>query len=605
MDNIEDESVSLRRKIRGVYRVVEYRPFFASGIVVLSVFTAVLEGIGISFILPVIEIARGSDGSGSSTSDLLNIFVEVYRSVGVPFTLETVVIGLALVMFVRFSMSFLVDYLKISLRTDFVRELQTRSFENALDARVAYFDQKGNDQILNAIVTQAKEAGAVIETLADIVEEGLLSLIYLSIALYLSAILTFASAVVLIVFIYVVRVFIESGYTLGDRVASANERVQTAVQAGTQGIRDVKLYNLSDELFESFRLAVGQYASATIRARRNQAAINNAYQFAIALTVFLLIYAIFEFTDLSLAGLGIFLFAMFRLGPRVSTMNNKIYNLESNLPHLVRTLQFIDELKSQRDPASASEAIPDRVDRIAFDDVSFTYQTSDERVLDGVTFDVERGEFVAFVGSSGAGKSTIVSLLSRLYEPDQGVISANGVPIDTFETEAWRSRVAVVRQHPFLFNDTLWYNVTVGKRDTSMEEVERVCEIAQVTEFLDDLPNGYETTLGDDGVRLSGGQRQRVAIARALLKEADILALDEATSDLDSTLEKRVHDAIESMDRDQAVLVIAHRLSTVINADRIYTMEDGQIAECGRHTELLERGGKYAELYATQSQDVR
>jgi subfamily B ATP-binding cassette protein MsbA len=188
-----------------------------------------------------------------------------------------------------------------------------------------------------------------------------------------------------------------------------------------------------------------------------------------------------------------------------------------------------------------------------------------------------------------------------MYEPADGEILANRTPIGDMDIGEWRERIAVVRQNPYIFDDTLRYNLTIADRDASQAEIERVCEIAQVNEFLNDLPNGYETLLGDDGVRLSGGQKQRVALARALLKDADLLILDEATSDLDSNLEKEVQSAIEVMEREYIVMTIAHRLSTVKNADRIYAVEGGRISEVGEHGELVENGGKYAELYAIQA----
>jgi len=208
---------------------------------------------------------------------------------------------------------------------------------------------------------------------------------------------------------------------------------------------------------------------------------------------------------------------------------------------------------------------------------------------------------VAFVGQSGAGKSTIVSLLARLYDSDKGEIRADGTPIEEYDIDQWRKRIAVVRQQPYIFNDTLEANITIGNRDASRKEVEEVCEIAKVDEFLNELPNGYNSQLGDDGVRLSGGQRQRVALARALLKDADFLVLDEATSNLDSNLERQVQQSIESMDRDYGIIAIAHRLSTVKNADQIYTVENGEIIESGSHTDLLADEGAYADLYTIQS----
>jgi subfamily B ATP-binding cassette protein MsbA len=180
------------------------------------------------------------------------------------------------------------------------------------------------------------------------------------------------------------------------------------------------------------------------------------------------------------------------------------------------------------------------------------------------------------------------------------VITADGIPITQFNTVEWRSKIAVVRQDPFIFNDTLRYNLTLGKRDASRKEIDRVCEIAQITEFLDDLPSGYDSILGDNGVQLSGGQKQRVAIARALLKDADVLILDEATSNLDTNLERKIQSELEAATKEYTTLAIAHRLSTVRNADKIYTVEGGSITESGRHTELLEKDGKYSELYQSQ-----
>jgi subfamily B ATP-binding cassette protein MsbA len=277
------------------------------------------------------------------------------------------------------------------------------------------------------------------------------------------------------------------------------------------------------------------------------------------------------------------------------------YKIEGELPHLVRTHWFIDNIKDNTEDIGSGRDVPEAIETVRFKNVSFSYETADEQVLRDVSFGFERGEFIGFVGQSGAGKSTIVSLLVRMYEPDSGEITANGMPIDEYSLSEWRDKIAMVRQKPFIFNETLRFNLTIGDRDTSQDEIERIAEIAKITEFLDELPNGYDSKLGDEGIQLSGGQRQRVALARALLTDAEILVLDEATSDLDSNLEQQVHAAIEELEDEYTILAIAHQLSTVKNADRIYTVESGEITEAGTHDELVETGGKYAELYAIQS----
>jgi len=596
------EATNRREQLRALLRVARYRPVFTTAIVGGGVFVAALEAVGLSFILPIVEIVQSPGDPAAEAEGMLGVFVTVYQVLGIPFTLGSVVVGVSLVLTVRWTSTFVVRWLREALLFNYTRELQTRSFDNALDARIEYFDREGSDDILNAIVTQAEYAGRVIRFVVVFLEQALLSLMYLGIAFVLAPLLTLFAVAFLGGFSVIFRHILESGYDIGDRVADANERVQEAAQGGTQGIRDTKLFGLRSELFSDFLDAVDQFTESSITLRRNQQAIQSFYNLLTAVSVFALIYLAIAFANMSLGSLGVFLFAMFRLGPKASALNSKFYQIENNLPHLVRTQQFIDELERNQEPDAEREPVPDPVESIEFDDVRFSYEGQDDEALSGLSFDFEKGEFIGFVGQSGAGKSTVVSLLARLYEPNSGEIRANGRSIHEMDVNEWRSKIAVVRQDPFVFNDTLRYNLTIGNRDVSQNKLDEVVRIARVDEFFDDLPEGYDTQLGDDGVRLSGGQRQRVALARALLKDADVLVLDEATSDLDSNLEREVQESIETMDRDYAMVGIAHRLSTVKNADRIYTVDDGEIIETGSHEELIDNSGQYADLYLIQSQ---
>jgi len=597
------EEISRREQLRVLIRVAKYRPRLTVVIVVGGVFAALLEGVGLGFILPIVEIVQAPGDPAAEADGLLGAFVAVYQFIGIPFTLGAVIAGVSFVLAVRWTLTFFVRWLRNALEIDYIREVQKQSFDKALDARIEYFDREGSDDILNAIVTQAEYAGRTIRFGINFLEQGFLALMYLVVALIVAPFLTLFALVFLGGFAALFRYVLEPGYELGDEVADANERVQQAAQAGTQGIRDTKLFGLKSELFDNFVESANRWAHSNIILRRNEQAIQNFYNLLTAISVFVLIYVAIVFADLSLGALGVFLFAMFRFGPKASTLNSKLYQTENNLPHLVRTQRFIDELERNREPTADSEPVPEEIQTVEFDDVRFSYEGQDEDALSSISFSFKKDEFIGFVGQSGAGKSTIVSLLVRMYEPDSGEIRANGRRIREMDLDEWRSRIAVVRQDPFIFNDTLRYNLTIGNRDASQTELDRVTRIAKVDEFFDELPNGYETQLGDDGVRLSGGQRQRVALARALLKDADVLVLDEATSDLDSNLEKEVQESIERMHRNYAMIGIAHRLSTVKNADRIYTVDSGEIIETGRHEELIDNDGQYAELYAIQSKE--
>lgn len=599
MSNPESNTVSRSKKIDAILDVAQFNPKLTILIVGLGLITAVLEGVGLSFILPIVEIVQ-AENPASEADGLMTVFLTIYQTLGIPFSLGFVIVGVTIVMIARYTMSFVVAWFREVLRTYYVRNLQVRAFRNALDAKVEYFDTEGSDDILNAIVTQTNYAGRAINRVVSLVGTLFLSLAYFAVALSIAPILTILALVVLGGLTMLLRNVVEPGYEIGELVAEANEERQRVVQAGTQGVRDARIFGMTDELYRDFMDAINKFTDSRIKLRRNEAAIDNFYTLGVAVFVFVLIYLALRFADLSIGALGVFLFAMFRLGPNMSQLNSTFYNLENDLPHLVRTQKFIQELNTAKEPNEPSNAVPANIEKIEFDEVEFSYSHG-EQVICGVSFEIKSGEFIAFVGQSGAGKSTIVSLLARLYEVDEGEIRVNNVPIRKMNVNEWRDRISIVRQSPFIFNDTLRYNLTIGNRNATKSELDYACKLARVDEFFGDLPDGYNTMLGDDGVRLSGGQKQRVALARALLEDTDLLILDEATSNLDSNLEEQVQTAIETVERNYTVIAIAHRLSTIQNADRIYTMVDGKLSEVGTHAELLETSGQYEQLYELQS----
>ena len=244
----------------------------------------------------------------------------------------------------------------------------------------------------------------------------------------------------------------------------------------------------------------------------------------------------------------------------------------------------------------------DRVDgAFKFENVGFRYNEDDDEVLGQINFTVSPGETIALVGSSGSGKTTLVSLIPRFYNLHSGQISLDGHDINDYTLSNLRKHIALVSQQVTLFNDTIYNNIAYGElADSSSEAVREAARMAYALDFIEALPEGFETMIGDDGVMLSGGQRQRLAIARALLKDAPILILDEATSALDTESERAIQAALEVAMEGRTTFVIAHRLSTVENADRILVLEKGQIVESGSHTALLEAEGRYASLYQQQ-----
>jgi len=239
---------------------------------------------------------------------------------------------------------------------------------------------------------------------------------------------------------------------------------------------------------------------------------------------------------------------------------------------------------------------------IKFHRVWLQYSPDQEPALKDVSFDIEKGKVTALVGGSGAGKSSIADLLVGLYEPTQGEVLVDGINLNEYSMSSWRSRLGVVSQDTFIFNESILENIRYGKLDATEAEVRESAVAAQADQFIQNLPNGYHTVVGERGYRLSGGQRQRLALARSILKQPEILILDEATSALDSHSEHLVQEALREFQRDRTVLVIAHRLSTIVNADQIIVLENGEVVERGSHEALLKRKGKYLEYWRLQSE---
>jgi ATP-binding cassette subfamily B protein len=265
--------------------------------------------------------------------------------------------------------------------------------------------------------------------------------------------------------------------------------------------------------------------------------------------------------------------------------------------------QMFDVLDQEPEIADLPGAKPLHISNgeVVFENVRFAY-TPQRTILDGISFTVPAGKTVALVGPSGGGKSTISRLLFRFYEPQSGRILIDGQNITDVKQVSLRAAIGMVPQDTVLFNDTILYNIRYGRWDASSEEIEEAAKFAQIDRFIKSLPDGYETSVGERGLKLSGGEKQRVAIARTILKAPPILVLDEATSALDSFTEREIQNALDTISRGRTTLVIAHRLSTIINADEILVLEKGKIAERGRHQDLLDAEGIYASLWQKQRQ---
>ena len=280
----------------------------------------------------------------------------------------------------------------------------------------------------------------------------------------------------------------------------------------------------------------------------------------------------------------------------LATLNLAVYQ---GAAAFKRISSIIDKKIEIKDNLSSPKLLLKNSD-IKFSNVGFKYETTDAQAIKDISFNIQGNTMAAFVGHSGAGKSTVINLLPRFYDPQEGIIQIDNQNIKDVSLSSLRDNLSMVSQDVILFDDTVKNNISYAKESASIDEIKNACKHAAADEFISKLPKGYETIIGENGVRLSGGQKQRISIARAILKESPIILLDEATSSLDAESEKIVQNAITNLTKNKTTLVIAHRLSTIHNADKIFVLKDGRIKNSGTHEFLIKNCGEYKSLYEKQ-----
>ncbi len=483
-----------------------------------------------------------------------------------------------------------------------VDRLRKRLFEQLQAVGLGFFSHANAGELINTFTGEISRLQAAFGLLAFIITKGLTLAVYLVLMFQLSWQLTLIS-------IALFSLLAVGLSTLNARVREASFAVSVAGGQFTSramefisGIRTIQAFATQNFERQRFYRASEGVLEATMQAVRGWAIVRPiAEGLATTILIAMIVIALTLFVangTLQIASLLTFLFILFRLVPAVHEINgnramlNTAWGAFDNIRELLRT----DNKPYLKD---GDRPFTELRSAIAFESVDFGYAPTSP-VLHNITLTINAGEMTALVGSSGAGKTTLVDLIPRFYDPSEGRILIDGVDLRSFEINSVRRRMAVVSQDTFIFNTTIRENIAYGSENASETAIIEAARLANALDFIEEMPQGFDTPLGDRGVRLSGGQRQRIAIARALLKDPDILILDEATSALDSVSERLIQESLEKLAKGRTVIAIAHRLSTIVRANKVVVLERGRIVEQGTYQQLLDRRGKLWNYHQIQ-----
>lgn len=520
-------------------------------------------------------------------------------------TIKWVPLGLMAIYGIRMLGAFLSSYFMAYIARSVVRKMRTKIFGHYLTLPIAFFDGQSSGALVSKMVYDVEQLADAASNVITVLFKDSLTIIALLVFMFLESpqltLLLMVSIPILLVFV----LFISKRFRrVSQRIQNSMGDVSTITEEIIEANREVKIFGGQSYENKRFEVINKNNWQQFLKYHATNALSSPVIEFVVATGFAGVLYYVTQpdmIENITPGKFMSFLTAMLLLLQSA----RPLAAINAQLQRGIAAAQSVFSLLDEKEEVNTGSHNLERVKgKIEFKNLTFSYE-KDRPVLHGLNLEINAGESIAFVGHSGSGKTTLVNLLPRFYDVQQGSIEIDGHNIADIRLDSLRSHIALVSQNVTLFNDTVAHNIAYGDLDSATsDDIRAAAKAAHALEFIEQLPEGFDTLVGENGVRFSGGQRQRIAIARAILKDAPILILDEATSALDTESERHIQAALKEVMKDRTTLVIAHRLSTIERVDKIVVIDNGRIIEIGKHSELLTNSGTYEKLYRLQFSDA-
>jgi subfamily B ATP-binding cassette protein MsbA len=564
-----------------------------------GVLASLAEGIGISLFIPFLQSLAEHATSGDTWLE-----AQFYAIFGdMPRQQRLTVISLCIVstLILKSVLGYVHDLLYAWTDTHIGHRLRFTVFRRLLDVEYGFIERGEHGDLLNTLTAETWRTVDAVRTVLWMVITLCGTALYLAILLLISWQWTLVVGAAMLFIAGMVRLLNGRVRALGEEATVANAALTTRMIEGLAAMKVIRAFQRETYEQDRFDAASSRVRRVFFRLGAVSGAVSPLYEVLTALLLgAVLLVGMRDVANVPL--ILVFIFVLYRLQPKVRALDSGRLSLVSLLPAVYRVRELLTLDVSP--PARSSIARPSLLEDIRLQHVSFSYDPAWNPVLHDVTVTIPAGKTTAIVGISGAGKTTLLNLLLRFYEPTRGTILVDGAPLSSISLEAWRERIALVSQDIYLFNATVYDNIAYGRANATFDEVVEAAKRAHAHTFIMDLPEQYATHLGERGTRLSGGQQQRITLARAIVRNPSLLILDEATNALDAVSEHVVQEALDLLRRDRTILVVAHRFSTIKQADHVIVLEEGRVCEQAPPEVLLSAGGRFAEMSRLQQQPL-